>query len=94
VSNDLPCAKCRAIGKEPLCRVPHSAKLGTRQRKALGRCRTLGKEKHSAKGNGGTHRSSLPSAKNMTLGTDGLYQVPNLAHGKGFFGFLPPNFFV
>ena len=43
VLNTVPSVKSRALGKEPLCRVPHSAKHGSRQRTSLPSA------KHSAK---------------------------------------------
>ena len=41
----LPCVETRALGKEAVCRVPHSAKANTRQRGTLGKrpfCRVSG----------------------------------------------------
>jgi len=67
VLNALPSAKSRALGKEALCRVPHSAKHDTRQRGSLPSAKHSAKSgprqrpslpsvRHSAKGDGGTHR--------------------------------------
>ena len=39
VLKSLPSAKYQALGKGHLCRVLHSAKLGTRQNKALGKAK-------------------------------------------------------
>ena len=47
VLKSLPSAKYRALGKGHLCRVPHSAKLGTRQR---GLCRVSGTRQNKALG--------------------------------------------
>ena len=46
VQKSLPSAKFRALGKDMLCRVPHSAKYNTRQR---GQRPALGKGRHSTK---------------------------------------------
>ena len=43
----LPSAKYRALGKGHLCRVPHSAKLGTRQ---IGLCRVSGTRQNKTLG--------------------------------------------
>ena len=47
VLKSLPSAKYRALGKGHLCRVPHSAKLGTRQ---IGLCRVSGTRQNTALG--------------------------------------------
>ena len=47
VLKSLPSAKYRALGKGHLCRVPHSAKLGTRQ---IGLCRVSGTRQNKALG--------------------------------------------
>ena len=47
VLESLPSAKYRALGKGHLCRVPHSAKLGTRQ---IGLCRVSGTRQNTALG--------------------------------------------
>jgi len=47
VLESLPSAKYRALGKGHLCRVPHSAKLGTRQ---IGLCRVSGTRQNKALG--------------------------------------------
>ena len=47
VLESLPSAKYRALGKGHLCRVPHSAKLGTRQ---IGLCRVSGIRQNKALG--------------------------------------------
>ena len=45
----LPSAKFRSLGKDLLCRAPHSAKYGTRQR---GLCRVSGTRQRPALGKG------------------------------------------
>ena len=47
VLKSLPSAKYQALGKGHLCRVPHSAKLGTRQ---IGLCRVSGTRQNKALG--------------------------------------------
>ena len=75
VQKSLPSAKFRALGKDLLCRAPHSAKYGTWQR---GLCRVpgtrqrpaLGKGRHSAKiGRGLTASSGVLFAECPPFGT-------------------------
>ena len=49
VQNSLPSVKNRALGKDLLCRVLHSANTGTRQMTSLSSARLSAKSLHSAK---------------------------------------------
>ena len=107
VQKSLPSAKFRALGKDLLCRAPHSTKYGTRQRGlALGKdlhsakvvfveCQALGKDRHSAKiGRGLTASSGVLFVECPPFGTrQRIYfaECQNLTLGKTYF--FATNFF-
>ena len=78
VQKSLPSAKFRALGKDLLCRAPHSAK------DVFVECLALGKGRHSAKiGRGLTASSDVLFAECPPFGT----------RQNIFFSFLSPIFF-
>jgi hypothetical protein len=96
------------LGKDQICRVPHSAKTVFAECLALGKevaeCPTLGKSWHSAKIVRDLAPSTLPSARRLALGRFFLffatksflklyYTMPDVWHLANFFCFLPPNLF-
>ena len=89
VQKSLPSVKFRALGKDLLCRAPHSAKYGTRQRPALGKGCLCRVGRHSAKiGRGLTASSGVLFAECPPFGTRQricFAECQNLALGKIFF---------
>jgi hypothetical protein len=90
----LPSAKCRALGKAPLCRVS-SAALG---KESFAECQTLGKQRHSVKllfaecsANKNTRQRAYPG-HSCPMPTP-FVECPPLGTRQTFFKFWPPNFF-
>jgi hypothetical protein len=93
VQTFLPSAKFRALGKDLLCRMPHSAKTWHSAKVVL----AFGKARHSAKIEGGqTASSAVLFAECLPFGTRKVIILPSVKprhSAKYFFLFFGTNFF-